>query len=155
MQERALNCLKNLLNGKAEHIRAVAAWAADQGNPGSGLPNLLAALAAPLQPTAPAAPAHARQALFAISNICSGNTPRSQRPSSPPPPPCAHHLSPSETSKRPLPSVSTMHVVCKQRAPLFGLVLEGSCLHADRIACLLCQWTWQHEAASRCYVGSR
>ena len=81
MQERALNCLKNLLNGKAEHIRAVAAWAADQGNPGSGLPNLLAALAAPLQPTAPAAPAHARQALFAISNICSGKTSaRSQRP---------------------------------------------------------------------------
>lgn len=83
MQERALNCLKNLLNGKAEHIRAVAVWAADQGNPGSGLPNLLAALAAPLQPTAPAAPAHVRQALFAINNICSGKPPCIQRPPRP------------------------------------------------------------------------
>lgn len=74
LQERALNCLKNLLNGKVDHIRAVAAWAADAGNPGSGLANLLAALMPPLQPSATGNgnPGHAREALFAITNICSG-----------------------------------------------------------------------------------
>ncbi len=76
VQERAINCLKNLLNGKDDHVRAVAAWAADEGNPGSGLPNLLAALATPLQEGASSTAGQVRQALFAIANVCAGERPR-------------------------------------------------------------------------------
>jgi hypothetical protein len=52
-QEHTFTLLRNLVHGGANHARAVMAWAADQGNLGSGAANLLAALAAPLQPGAP------------------------------------------------------------------------------------------------------
>lgn len=71
-QEHALNMLRNLVYGDAPHARAVMAWAADEGNPGSGAANLLAALASPLQPGAPSTPGQREQALFAVCNICAG-----------------------------------------------------------------------------------
>jgi hypothetical protein len=72
LQEHTFTLLRNLVHGGAEHARAVVAWTADQGNPGSGAANLLAALAAPLQPEAPSTPGQREQALFAVCNVCAG-----------------------------------------------------------------------------------
>lgn len=62
------------MHGGADHARAVMTWAADEGNPGSGAANLLAALAAPLQPGAASTPGQKEQALFAVCNVCAGAT---------------------------------------------------------------------------------
>lgn len=72
VQDHAFNMVRNLVHGGVDHARAVVAWAADEGNPGSGAANLLAALAAPLQPDARSAPSHREHSLYAVCNICAG-----------------------------------------------------------------------------------
>lgn len=81
-QEHTFTLLRNLVHGGATHARAVMAWAADQGNLGSGAANLLAALAAPLQPGAPSTPGQREQALFAVCNVCAGAQPHLRLPPS-------------------------------------------------------------------------